>query len=395
MISELPLRLTIIIISRASGAIQSNMLFATTILLSLIPSLLAADSSKSKAKPCTIHSPNTGSYFDLTTIQAQAPSSKSKDARTESWHSRGYDYGANFTLNFCAPVLEDLEDVEGIPDRRAANISAFYKKEGKVYSIGEANTEPIFRGRKLVLNYTNGSPCEDYETASLSPRGIFDDDDDDDDEDEDDDDHLNKWKSSYDSAASKRTKSTIISFLCDRDPQYTDHPQISFIGTTDSCSYHFEVRSRAACGGAPSQSPSSLGPGGVFFVILVIAIGVYLIGGCAYQRTVMHQRGWRQCPNWGSWKSLFDFLGDAFIIITSSLAHTLRIPTGTGSGFSFNRAFNNSGGGYHRVGDDSAGHVGGRTGEGGRAASVGRGGRGRDQDEENRLIDQLDEEWDD
>ncbi|KKY13931.1 putative vacuolar sorting receptor [Phaeomoniella chlamydospora] len=330
------------------------MLFATTILLSLIPSLLAADSSKSKAKPCTIHSPNTGSYFDLTTIQAQAPSSKSKDARTESWHSRGYDYGANFTLNFCAPVLEDLEDVEGIPDRRAANISAFYKKEGKVYSIGEANTEPIFRGRKLVLNYTNGSPCEDYETASLSPRGIFDDDDDDDDEDEDDDDHLNKWKSSYDSAASKRTKSTIISFLCDRDPQYTDHPQISFIGTTDSCSYHFEVRSRAACGGAPSQSPSSLGPGGVFFVIL-----------------------------------------DAFIIITSSLAHTLRIPTGTGSGFSFNRAFNNSGGGYHRVGDDSAGHVGGRTGEGGRAASVGRGGRGRDQDEENRLIDQLDEEWDD
>lgn len=41
---------------------------------------------------------------------------------------------------------------------------------------------------------------------------------------------------------------------------------------------------------------------------MVIAIAVYLIGGCAYQRTVMHQRGWRQCPNFSLWAGFFDFV---------------------------------------------------------------------------------------
>lgn len=44
---------------------------------------------------------------------------------------------------------------------------------------------------------------------------------------------------------------------------------------------------------------------------------------------------------------------------------------------SFNRAFNS--GGYHRVGNSPS--------------TAGRG-RGRTPDDENRLIDQLDEEWD-
>lgn len=38
-----------------------------------------------------------------------------------------------------------------------------------------------------------------------------------------------------------------------------------------------------------------------------IAVVVYLIGGCAYQRTVMHQRGWRQCPNSGLWVGMLLF----------------------------------------------------------------------------------------
>ena len=63
-----------------------------------------------------------------------------------------------------------------------------------------------------------------------------------------------------------------------------------------------------------------------------------------------------------------------FVILFSSC--TQRLP-------SLNRLFNKSGGaGYHRVGADD------RRGSGG-------GGRGRTADDENRLIDQLDEEWDD
>lgn len=305
------------------------MLFPAAILLAtLLSSTLAADDSSPKAKPCTIHSPTTGSYFDLRTIQIQPPSSSSskKDARIESWHSRGYDYGANFTLNFCGPVVEDLGKVEGIPEDRIANVSAFYKMDGKTYSIGQASSEPLFRGRKLVLNYTDGSPCpsdptsysHDYpaDNSDLFVREII---------------TSSRTASSESSTTSTsfstsstssrlgskpvttpsnyRTKSTLLSFLCDRDPQYNTAPKISFIGSPDSCTYFFEVRSRAACGGATSQSPSSLGPGGVFGVILGIAVVVYIVGGVAYQRTVMHQRGWRQCPNWGVWRGLGDVIG--------------------------------------------------------------------------------------
>ena len=60
-----------------------------------------------------------------------------KDDRIESWHSRGWDYGLNFTLNFCAPVIEHLDEVEGIKKDDVKNISAFYADEDdRTYSIG-------------------------------------------------------------------------------------------------------------------------------------------------------------------------------------------------------------------------------------------------------------------
>ena len=100
----------------------------------------------------------------------------------------------------------------------------------------EQASEPFFRGRKLVLNYTNGSPCpDDLNMASTN--------------------------------ASTRRKSTIMSFLCDRDaPASIATP--SFVGSMDSCTYFFEVRSSAACGGiAVDPQAGGLGPGGVFGVM--------------------------------------------------------------------------------------------------------------------------------
>jgi hypothetical protein len=46
----------------------------------------------------------------------------------------------------------------------------------------------------------------------------------------------------------------------------------------------------------------------VFGVIMLIAVLVYFVGGCVYQRTVMHQRGWRQLPNYSMWASIARFL---------------------------------------------------------------------------------------
>ena len=102
--------------------------------------------------------------------------------------------------------------------------------------VSEQASDPIFRGRKLVLNYTNGSPCPgDWNTASKN--------------------------------SSVRTKSTIMSFLCDRDAT-ANTATPSFVGTMDSCTYFFEVRSSAACGGiAVDPNAGGLGPGGVFGVM--------------------------------------------------------------------------------------------------------------------------------
>lgn len=84
----------------------------------------------------------------------------------------------------------------------------------------------------------------------------------------------------------------------------------------------------AACGGV-NETAQTLGPGGVFGVMYaqgssirrdrsetmtdtypsaMIAAAVYLLGGIAYQRTVMHQRGWKQLPNYSTWAGIGNFL---------------------------------------------------------------------------------------
>ncbi|PLN80835.1 mannose 6-phosphate receptor domain-containing protein [Aspergillus taichungensis] len=245
-----------------------------------IASVVAASDSSGKdgLLPCVARSASTGFYYDLNAISLSPPSSASdndksrKHIRDESWHAKGHDYNANFTLNFCAPVVEDVVDVVGVDRQRWGNVSAYYEKDNKIYSIGQQASEPFFRGRKLVLNYTDGSPCPGEYLGNAS-----------------------------------RTKSTIMSFLCDNDSPGS-HATPSFVGTMDHCTYFFEVRTAAACGGVAPSDGDGLGPAEVFGVIALIAVAAYFIGGCAYQRTVMHQRGWRQCPNYSLWAGMFDFL---------------------------------------------------------------------------------------
>ncbi|ERF72640.1 hypothetical protein EPUS_05694 [Endocarpon pusillum Z07020] len=306
--------------------------FPLSLLALLLPSTLAAD-SKPPPKPCTIHSPSTGSYYDLRpldlSLAQQSTPSKSKDLRTDSWHAKGYDYPANFSLNICGPVIESLADVDGIPASRWKNVSAFYRLASTTHSIGQMNSELVFRGRSLVLNYTGGSPCPELdddgnparaEDSNLRARKIID----------DDDDGRSKHpkSSSGSSSSSNRRKSSLISLHCDRSPALSTHPSLSFLGTTDHCVYAFEARSRYFCGGATSSSdePGSMGPGGIFGVIIVIALLAYLVGGCAYQRIVMRQRGWKQCPNYGVWSGIVEF------VKVSCWSYCLGGGRGTGGG---------------------------------------------------------------
>lgn len=139
--------------------------------------------------------------------------------------------------------------------------SASLDRTKRIYS--QEASEPIFRGRKLILNYTDGSPCPSSSDKAVLPRKIVDDDDDDDDNDKK---KHQKPKPGEHGKSSERRKSTVMSFLCDRDlsnPAAT----ISFVGTMDSCSYFFEVRSAAACGGIAANTESGVGPVGVFGIM--------------------------------------------------------------------------------------------------------------------------------
>ncbi|KAF2471414.1 mannose 6-phosphate receptor domain-containing protein [Lindgomyces ingoldianus] len=329
---------------------------ALVFLLSTADFSAAASSSKDKKplKPCTARSPTTDRFFDLNPLHRTGAEKgkKSKEEEEGSWHAKGYDYGANFTINFCGAVVEELDNVKELDKDMWKNVSAFYKKGDRQYAIGLENSEPVFRGRKLVLNYTGGSLCPSTKSrrhiqgpASLPPREIVDDD-------PNDDDKHKEHK------GDKRRKSTVISLLCESDP--LAKTSVSFVAAVEDCVYFFEGRSPYACGKVEAES-QALGPGGVFGVIVLIAILVYLVGGCVYQRTVMHQRGWRQLPNYQMWASIGRFIVDMFIILTSSCARFLPSRRG-----------------YSRV---SLGADNGR--------------RGRRNDDENRLIDNLDEEWDD
>lgn len=97
-----------------------------------------------------------------------------------------------------------------------------------------------------------------------------------------------------------------------------------------------------------------------------------------YQRIVQHQRGWRQLPNYSLWSSIFSFVVDMTIIFFSSIGRFIP---------GFDRLFGGRKGGYNRLSlTEEDGYANGSAG--------GRGRRGGNEDE-NRLIDQLDEQWED
>lgn len=157
-----------------------------------------------------------------------------------------------------------------------------------IYSHRQQSSELVFRGRSLVLNYTDGSPCPALTSSKASGFGTTDQtpnkdkvlgqgddngpdkDKDQDDKTDDKDKHDGKKggnSSDHEPADSSRRKSTILSFLCDRD-LVSPAASVTFVGTLDSCTYSFQVRSAAACGGF-ARTDGGLGPAGVFGVMYV------------------------------------------------------------------------------------------------------------------------------
>ncbi|KAK7408397.1 Cation-independent mannose-6-phosphate receptor CI-MPR [Neonectria punicea] len=330
----------------------------------LVPFLAVAASAVQDPPSTTTHVPactatsstGSGAFFDLrpdmAAIQVEGTY---KYGPFKDYTSKGYDYGKNFTMNICGAVVDPVSDVIGVTPPLWQNVSAYYTTKGQVYSIGSESMELQSRGRKLVLQYTGGSPCgpETTAVAKRDPQTDYD--------------YEQKNPDSNDNSSSPeepekdkvRRKSTTISFLCDRDPGATQ-ANVYFVGTDpDECAYFFEVRSSHACAHAEPHKPGSVGPGSIFGLILVIAVLVYLLGGIFYNRTVAHARGWRQLPNYSLWAGIWSFICDLFVMALSACFRSVSSRRG-----------------YRHL-----------------STSPSR--RDRNVDAENRLIDQLDEEWED
>lgn len=293
----------------------------------------AAPSKTTTTLPCTA-SATSGAFYDLRPDMVLPPVEGAKKPKSgiqlTDYAARGHDYGSNFTLNICAPVVAPVKNVMGLDHNLWGNVSAYYEHNGDVYSLGQQSSVLVSRGRELVLQYTGGSPCPEpgskRDTSSLSTTAT----------------------------ATTRRKSATFAFLCDRDPLETT-AHVSFVGTPDQCAYFFKIRSPHACAIAEPHKPGSVGPGGVFVIIAGVALMVYFAGGIVYNRHVAHARGWRQLPNHTIWLGIWSFVRDFFIIFTSSCARFFPQQQG-----------------YRTLSTSPS----------------------RNREDENRLIDQLDEEWD-
>ena len=93
----------------------------------------------SVALPCTATS-TSGAFYELqqgriavAEVEGARPR---KGAVTEDYHARGWDYGSNFTLNLCAPLVRPVRDLVGLNELLWQNIDAYYESRGSRYSLG-------------------------------------------------------------------------------------------------------------------------------------------------------------------------------------------------------------------------------------------------------------------
>lgn len=187
---------------------------------------------------CAAMSKVTGDFVDLSLLSKAAGGPDQQD-----WIIRGHDFGANFSVNICNPIVDSpSEQYVGVEDADAVGAYYIDKESGSAWSLGQANHRPYFRGRNLILQYENGSPCLDekgYETAYRM--------------------------------------SSVFSFKCDRDLLLSSPPSkaavLTYAASTNKCSFFFEVRTVHAC---PSvDKTQGMNPIIIFCLFILVAVMVY------------------------------------------------------------------------------------------------------------------------
>jgi cation-dependent mannose-6-phosphate receptor len=160
--------------------------FQPSLVVALAVSASAATeepSETSSAPSCTAtSSTSNGAFFDLRLDIAVPPSEhKSYSSNpTKDYHARGYDYGKNFTLNICDPVIEPVSGVVGVEPTSWANISAYYTADGEIYSIGfvaqilpirtSDTDDPTALNRKVCKVVDGNSSCSTLAARHVKSR---------------------------------------------------------------------------------------------------------------------------------------------------------------------------------------------------------------------------------
>jgi cation-dependent mannose-6-phosphate receptor len=97
-----------------------------------------SSSASSVVTPC-VATATSGSFYDLRPDRAVPLTDGEKVPKglpTQDYVARGWDYGTNFTLNICGAVVGKVHDFEGVTSDMRKNVSAFYEKKNKFFSLG-------------------------------------------------------------------------------------------------------------------------------------------------------------------------------------------------------------------------------------------------------------------
>jgi hypothetical protein len=215
----------------------------------------------------------TGGVFDLRPLMRLARTLE------EDWvHRDAIHRNTSYFLNVCAntmavpPSCRKLAKHDKSPAYQVAD-------NGDCYYLGTLKTfkwKPIdtaIPSKGMVLFYANGERC-----------------------------------------GNGRTRQVKMTFACSEYFTYSDGPMVVY-ETANGCHYDVHWPNRAGCPSLPliqriqsasvhSSGGGGLSAGGIFMMVLCLALAIYVCGGCWYRRTQEGAEGIEACPHHTFWCAL-------------------------------------------------------------------------------------------
>lgn len=187
---------------------------------------------------CTVSSVARG-FMDLRPL-----SSLGNEGKAQPWVVKAHEDMRNYSIGVCSsPVRKShLSSILFADNVNGSEVGAYFidPKTQEYILMGQLNDKPVMKGRKIILNYENGSFCRNI-VSTLGER---------------------------------LRRNTILTFVCDRETMTKAH--ISHVTSVQDCTYMFEIRSHFAC--PTAAKADNLAAIWIFFLILLAALLVYFSG---------------------------------------------------------------------------------------------------------------------